>query len=214
MALMSSKEAHKMACFLCGKASAGSGIVLLTYTYNLPELTQAMVAASERGVGVEVIADRREVFAGSTRDQLQEMKHMRAAGIAVKLASGISITDAYSAAGKPGKYGTGILHTKVLRMDQYAIVGSANWTISSKSNVEMSALISLSPAGREEFDRRCELILKTSTTLTDELEQEVERQKSEKEEWKRRLRTTSPSQSRSSASHRRSPSSPPNTSQR
>ena len=212
MALMSSKEAHKMACFLAGKALARSGIVLLTYTYNLPELTEALIGATDRGVGIEIIADRRETISGPTRDQLQELQRMRASGIAVKLASGIGITEAYAAVGKPGKFGTGILHTKVFRMDQYAIIGSANWTVSSKSNVEMSALVRLTRAGRDEFDRRCELILRTASTLTDELAQKVEEQKAEKEAWKRRLRTVSPPR-KATASIRRSPSSPSQTSE-
>ena len=201
MALMSSKESHKMACYLASIAKAGMMIVVLAFTYDLRELSEALIAASERGVGVQVIADYRSTLGGSTRDQVQRLRALRAAGIGVLLASGISIQEEYAAENRAVRPGQGIQHSKVLRMDKYVIVGSANWTTSSKCNIETSALIQLEQEGIREFDRRVELILKRSTPLTDEIETEATRRRAASTRPQRDVRRP----------EKRSPSTPPRT---
>ena len=117
----------------------------------------------------------------------------------------MSTAEDYALAGKPGRSGQGILHTKVFRMGSYVIIGSANWTVSSKANVEMSSLMLLSETGVREFDWRCEFLLSKAISLTQECEEHAIQQREERQAWKRTSRTTSPSRGRDAASARRSP---------
>lgn len=205
MALMTSKESHKMACFLSSRAKPGSLLVVLAYTFDLLELAEALIDASRRGAGVQVIADYRTTLGGNTRDQVQRLRALRSAGIAVLLASGIEIQPEYAAVNRSVRTGQGIQHSKVLRMDEYLIVGSANWTTSSKCNVETCALVQLEAEGRKEFDRRVELILRRSTPLTPEVEDAAERKRFESKS--RNCRSVSPVRRQHSAVQR-APSSP------
>ena len=41
--------------------------------------------------------------------------------------------------------GTGIQHAKAVLIDDYLILGSTNWTISSRANSELGVLIQLKP---------------------------------------------------------------------
>ena len=210
MALMSAKETHKMACYLCAKAKPYHALILVLAWFDLADLGEAIIAASGRGVGVMVLADHKNTIGGPARDQLQRLRALRAAGVAVMLTSGIDAHTEYAAVGRTGA-GQGILHAKLFRMGDYLIVGSTNWTTSSKCNVEQSALLELSPEGVREFDRRIELMVGRSTPLTLEIEEAAILKKAEA-----KARKDAQKHSRSSSPHRsfrmtskRSPSSPP-----
>ena len=56
----------------------------------------------------------------------------------------------------------GIQHSKTLLTDEHAVIGSCNWTNSSRSNQEISVLVSLNDAGVAAFDERCKWIYEAS----------------------------------------------------
>ena len=43
--------------------------------------------------------------------------------------------------------GTGIQHAKTVLADNMLIVGSCNWTVSSKANSEIAAMVRMNPSG-------------------------------------------------------------------
>ena len=45
--------------------------------------------------------------------------------------------------------GTGIQHAKTLLADDFLIIGSCNWTTSSRANSELGALVHLTPRGAQ-----------------------------------------------------------------
>ena len=45
--------------------------------------------------------------------------------------------------------GTGIQHAKTLLADDFLIIGSCNWTVSSRANSELGALVQLTPKGAQ-----------------------------------------------------------------
>ena len=69
-------------------------------------------------------------------------------------ADGTEIQEEYAAIGRSVRPGRGILHMKVLAVGPYAIIGSTNWTTSSKCNHEMSSVLKLTEDGSMELDRR------------------------------------------------------------
>ena len=83
-----------------------------------------------------VVADRNFTLSGKTRDQLQRLQQLESNGARVRLASGYSCKDEYTAVGR--RYsGKGIVHGKVVHTEQESIIGSCNWTTSSRANVEV-----------------------------------------------------------------------------
>ena len=60
----------------------------------------------------------------------------------------------------------GIQHSKTLFVDGFYIVGSTNWTSSSRSNHESSVLLELSRDGVESVNQKLTYMREVSTRLT------------------------------------------------
>jgi phosphatidylserine/phosphatidylglycerophosphate/cardiolipin synthase-like enzyme len=71
------------------------------------------------------------------------LRALQANGCGVYLVSGIDIREAHGSVGRSVRAGDGILQMKYLEADHVAIIGSANYTTSSSSNIEVSVLLEL-----------------------------------------------------------------------
>ena len=76
-----------------------------------------------------------------------------AAGVEVRVKAGKDLSAVYSRSRKP-VFGSGIMHSKFLRVGNSVVVGSTNFTTSSQANVETSVLIQLSADGLDAFRAR------------------------------------------------------------
>ena len=145
------RQAQKMGCYLLEKATDTA--VLTAYTFDLPMITEALVKAASRGVGVLVIGDKDYFLAGVTATQPQRFDELRRGGVHLMLTEGWT-----------GQ--SGIQHSKTLLTDgYYYLVGSTNWTNSSRKNTEVSQLVRLSRKGRQVVGQRHEGLMSRSEKL-------------------------------------------------
>ena len=153
--IMTSRQAHKMACFLAGKAE--NDIVMTAFTYDLTSITDALIGATARGIPVTLFVDKQHAMNGTTNRMPDRLIQLKKAGVSVYLSRGPT--------------GSGIQHSKTMRSDHFLIVGSTNWTTSSQTNQEMSVLLDLNKDGLGEYERRIQLMLKEATSFSEEHEQ-------------------------------------------
>ena len=83
----------------------------------------------------------------------ERMKELKGAGVVVYLTRG------------PGN--SGIQHSKTLLVDESFIIGSCNWTSSSRSNHEASVLLALEAPGLLACDERIGYLKESGRLLTD-----------------------------------------------
>ena len=98
-----------------------------------------------------VFCDRGAAYSGQAMYQAGRMAGLSAAGCEVNTAKGISRKKVYEENGRDSADFQGILHSKSMIVKSpdgdYAIMGSANWTVSSKANLETSLLVRLRAPG-------------------------------------------------------------------
>jgi phosphatidylserine/phosphatidylglycerophosphate/cardiolipin synthase-like enzyme len=172
MSFMNAKQTQKMAIYLV--VTAVRFITLTCYTFDLDELTNALSEAAERSVNVTVIADKRHCHGGTTKFQADRMNRMRQRGVRVLLADGLPIQDAYGEIGRKVRPGMGIQHSKVMVSDDHMIVGSTNWTTSSRSNHELSVLNHLTSEGQNAWCQWSQHVRDSASELSDEIETTAE----------------------------------------
>ena len=156
LSVMSGKQAQKMGAFLIGKAEFR--IVLTAYTFDLLMITEALKAAAARDVVVTVICDTNHTLTGTTAAMVSRLASLRDAGVRVELTKGVSGN-------------SGIQHSKTLLCDEHVIIGSCNWTNSSRLNQEMCVLLSLNAEGRASYEERLRYLQRYSELFTVEEEQ-------------------------------------------
>ena len=140
-----------MAVYLLLKAKDQA--ILTAYTFDLLILRAALQEAAKRGVRVQVFVDHSHSMSGSTATQMDRLQDLRQQGVEVFLSTGVG--------------GGGIQHSKTLLVDGLYIVGSTNWTNSSRSNHEVSILLELSAEGNSAVRQKLEYIKLNSTALTE-----------------------------------------------
>ena len=190
---LNATEAHKMCSYLIQITKPGWIILMTAYTFGLPYIVECMQLAARRGVKCVVTVDRRQGLGKATRDMLAGIKAMKASGVQILLVNGRDIQEVYSAAGREVRPGRGIMHSKTIfvsdRLDftneNYAVIGSTNWTISSLCNFETSVLLQLSKTGAQRWHDN--IMSWPAVKLTADIEAEAERSRS---------RTSSPSSTR------------------
>ena len=143
---------------------AERNVLLLGFTYDRPEIHEALLRAAERRVIVKVGLDRRTTLSGKPRDQQQMAQQLQASRIAVVLQKGTPLAPEYSRVNRAVS-GTGILHAKCLLADGMFVVGSANWTTSSRGNKEVGVLIRLYPSAIQQVQEALESRLVGAETL-------------------------------------------------
>lgn len=168
VALMNARQTHKMGCFLLQRSQRLEEVVILAYSWDEPNVMSEVRTAHERGVKVELIADHRMTFGATTRAQTELVKELVEADMIVRTCSGENISAEYARAGRSVFPATGILHAKVMYAPPYLMVGSANWTTSSRCNQEVGVLLYLEPAGQTAVEGRMDLIRGSSTRVTED----------------------------------------------
>ncbi len=150
IAVLSSKQAQKMAVYLLGKAKERA--ILTAFTFDLLVVCNALVEAAQRGIQVQLYVDRNHSLKGCTSAQMDRLELLRRGGVEVYLAQGVT-------AG-------GIQHSKTLLVDGYYLCGSTNWTSSSRSNHESSMLIELTDEGKKAVMSKLGYIMQSAELLS------------------------------------------------
>lgn len=135
-----------------GKLSKGSKACIRAYSFDQPDVVEAVKSAASRGCDTYLVCDRSQA-SGKTKQQLQVLKELRSVGTKVKLASGLGVNQAYRSDGRSVRVGSrlqGLHHAKSVMIwchpgdEVDMLVGSCNFTTSSKANKEVSVGISVS----------------------------------------------------------------------
>ena len=136
-----------------GEQSCRKLLVFLTaFTLDREDIGDALVALRKLGATVQVLVDERNTLAGQTQGQLPLVRRLAAWGVEVRTCKGESAAPHLVAAGRAPHGYLGAQHSKTMMVcydKEHAeegtfIVGSTNWTTSSRSNREVSACMSLS----------------------------------------------------------------------
>jgi phosphatidylserine/phosphatidylglycerophosphate/cardiolipin synthase-like enzyme len=128
-------------------ASKGSEVMLCGYTYDREDLTELLLLAAMSGARVRVLLDQNSLF-GRTRDMSQQAIRLVQGGVEVRMLQGESVTDHYKSVGRSvSNHIRGIHHSKSLLVDEFLLVGSCNWTTSSRANFETGVIVKLTSVG-------------------------------------------------------------------
>ncbi|CAE7261643.1 unnamed protein product [Symbiodinium sp. CCMP2592] len=130
------------------RAKSREKLYLRAYSFDSPALIDAIERACARGALCSVLADAQQC--SRTKLQWQALKRAAQAGARVRLCSGSSVRDAYVADGRGPAVGAGLKglhHAKALLRSGGScaelVVGSLNWSTSSKANLECGVLLTL-----------------------------------------------------------------------
>ena len=177
-------------------------VEIACYGFDLQDQTEELVECRKAKNSVTMYADYRTTIGAGTREQCNRFRQLQAAGVSVFLASGNPLQPEYLAAGRPVRSGTGILHAKVCCVGRWLVHGSANFTTSTRCNVEIGSLIYLSGSGRRTMDTWFATLRQRSQPLTLELIEKGDDNR-EKADERRRSKSASRAASRTAS---RSPS--------
>ena len=139
------------------KAKPAQEVLVTVYTCDQPDLLEGL---TECRTPVRVIADRDQSLGSRTKLQWQSLQQLVRAGVRVRLTNGVSLHDTYREDNREVNVGRslkGIQHAKTAMIHRsqggqdVLVVGSANFTTSSRGNVEMGLAVS-GPAGSEVFE--------------------------------------------------------------
>ena len=124
------------------KARSRDRVLLRAYSFDAPPVLEALEAACARGAACSLVADASQC-AKTKQQTWQSLKRVATAGVSVRLAAGHSVRDAYLSDGRGATVGAGLKglhHAKALLVvgetTAELIVGSLNWSTSSKANSE------------------------------------------------------------------------------
>ena len=117
-------------------------VILFAYGYDRRDVTDSVIAARQRGIAVRMGFDRKTLCSGVPRDMHQLAQELESQGCEVRTMVGASIADEYRAVNRSAG-GQGIQHAKAALVDGDLILGSCNWTTSSRSNFELCVHIQL-----------------------------------------------------------------------
>ena len=181
----STSRSHEVA-YLAGEAYIAAGIsalaaaksrsrvLLRAYSFDAPAVLEALEAACARGASCSLIADASQC--SKTKLQWQSLKRVATAGVNVRLATGHSVRDAYVSDGRGATVGAGLKglhHAKALLVigekTAELVVGSLNWSTSSKANSECGlrlAIASDAPVVTD-YVRDFEAVFAGASTLDD-----------------------------------------------
>ena len=137
--------------------SVRTGQALMTaYTFDQPDVIESLISFTGP---VKLLSDKGQSTGTSTKLQMQSLQQVARSGVKCRMASGTSLLESYTADGRMttiGKSLKGIQHSKTLLIkgdtESYLLVGSSNWTTSSRSNTEFGFLLQGNPK-HEAFQR-------------------------------------------------------------
>ena len=128
----------------------------MCYGFDRQEIVDGLIACHRQGHLIRFGADHGMTTGGRTRDQLSCMKRLMAQGVETNLIKGMKLAPIYAEEGRTTGGGWQVFqHCKTFfamvpfegSMKQIVILGSANWTLSSRCNHEMSMMIDVSEHG-------------------------------------------------------------------
>lgn len=158
MRLLGAVDAQEQAIRMIGRAGPRSEVLLLGFTFDRDDIWSALVDAHARGARTKVGLDRRMTLSGKTANQLGCAARLRDAGVEVRLINGDPLEPEYRLVGREdalrGRESMlGIQHAKCVLVDDLLLIGSVNWTTSSRCNSEFSALLHLNDHGKQEVGK-------------------------------------------------------------
>ena len=162
LAVMDANQTIKVACFLiemCTKLESGNplGVFLAGFTFDLDPIVDKMIECFQRQGNVAVLLDKVHACGRTCKEEHQAVSRLIGAGITCYLSDGVDLHTGYMEAGRDIMRGMmGKMHSKFLVAGPYLVIGSTNWTSSSKGNHETSVLIYLNVEGWRAMRDRCE----------------------------------------------------------
>ncbi len=140
-------------------------IMLLCFTYDRPDIHAEILLAAERMPGrVCVCMDRAMTLSRRTVQMLPMAKELNARGVRVRLVRGGSCYTDMQEVGRKGGW-PGILHAKAALTHERAMIGSTNWTTSSRGNKESSVEVTLVASKHEELHAKFEAWANEGVTI-------------------------------------------------
>ena len=182
LSILPARQTHAMGSYLLDQALATGTkltIVLTACWYDLGDLTEKLIYAARMQHKVTAYFDHKATLGGTTRDQLVRLKELKSNGVRVRIAQGYNLSPVYEEVERKAG-GRGLLHAKTLLVGRHALVGSTNWTTSSKGNVEVSVLMALKKQGLTRYQTMLAHLDSIAQDLTEELIEEAERRKDER----------------------------------
>jgi hypothetical protein len=144
MKLLDAVESQDFAKILLSLASSTSQVCISAFTFDRSDIVELLLIASRTGATVKVLLDEASTLRGQTRDTPSQVLQLLQNGIPVRTLCGESVLEAYREVGRSvASHIRGIHHAKAVAVDEYVVMGSCNWTTSSRSNYESGMLLRL-----------------------------------------------------------------------
>ena len=130
-------------------------VLMTAYTLDQPDVVEALSLCR---VPMRLLVDSGQSRGNQTKLQWQSLQQLARAGVRIRLVSGRQLQETYAEDNRGSTIGRGlrgIQHSKtllVVGIDQVdLVIGSSNWTTSSRGNIEMGVYIR-GPIGTEVFE--------------------------------------------------------------
>ena len=142
------EKTFEMLTGLVKQLQSGSTVHFRAYSLDQPQVIESLVDACGKGIRVSILADGTQA-GGRTKNQMQVLKQLQNAGAKVSVVKGRSVRGAYESDNRGANIGGGLKglhHAKSVLLGtrdgtQYLIIGSCNFTTSSKANWESGVLV-------------------------------------------------------------------------
>ena len=194
---MNAKTTQDTIVWLLRNAQYSDDIKIAFYTYDLLTISEAVYAARQNGNNVSMCGNYNSCLGAATRDQLNRVIALRGAGVNVFLVAGMDIQPEYAKVGKKVRPGHGILHMKTALIGSWLVVGSTNFTTSSRNNHELSTLLWLDKSSVQVYHKLFDDLVAAGEPLTDQIiaiaEAEQEKKRLQKQKDKEAKGTSSKS---------------------
>ena len=150
VSFMTGRETLDTAVYLIERMTKAQEVMMTSYCMDDPALVNALKGALQRGAKVTIVGDRTQTLSGgSSRLQPSITRELWDIGngapkktrkFRLCLTTGCPLGEVYASAGRRCVGGRGIMHSKMLWLKPNFIVGSTNWTLRARCNVETSVL--------------------------------------------------------------------------
>ena len=154
---LANKESQEQAlvCLRELKASETKEVLMTAYTFDQPDIVEAL---SRCRVPTRMVVDLEQSRGTRTKLQWQSLQQVARSGVRIRMLSGSSLQESYAGDNRAvniGKGLKGIQHSKTIMVRGHTrdalVIGSSNWTTSSRSNMEMGVFVT-GPAGADVFE--------------------------------------------------------------
>ena len=132
---------------------------LTSFTYDMLMITEALIEAAQRGLDATAFLDMGHALKGSTVWMIDRLSALKKGGVKVFLSHGSNGI-------------SGIQYSKTFLADEFLLVGSCNWTGSSRENHEECTLTALNEEGLAAHEQRLKYIQERSHAFDDKMEKE------------------------------------------